>query len=342
MSTDRIVEEVEGDRQNFESLGCAVLMADGWRITLTALPSTRNLMRAFEGTTGYAITHLGRIEREDGALFTGRRAEDLLDALHYFLSFARGFWTPPILPVGLTSDGQLAWEQWVIGKTHAWEYVPSWFDAKHGQLLAKVFPGFWNLWSSEAWHDPLRESIDWYLRSNTNGGDMGIILSQAALERLTYAYAVPNQGLPKFFPCPEQKKAREKKHRKQTKFEDLPASRKIFEVFSRLEIPVEIPEQLRSMRRTAEERSRKCGPQAFTYMRNKIVHASTLRAKEWMTILYETWSLGQWYVELLLLRLCRHTGEYSNRLEPGRMGDVTPVPWAGNEIATHSIDLGPD
>lgn len=308
-SGNRIVESKSGKRWHSQVLGCATLVADGWRITISALPSTGDLVKALEEAGGYAITHVGVIEHVDGEAFNGGDAADLLDALHFFLSFARGFWTPPVLPIGLSQDGERVWEQWIIGRADSRMYWPSWFDERNGQLLAEVFPGFCRLWRSDIWHWAVREALQWYLWSNTNPGDAGIILTQAALELLAWTFAVKDR---KFVGADA--------------FRRLTAADKLRRILSSLNIPIAIPTELNLLASHAKKFNWLDGPQAFAHMRNETVHPHKKRRE--LADIYDGWKLGQWYVELILLALCGHVGKYSKRLGIQRRGTVIPVPWA--------------
>ncbi len=46
-----------------------VLRADGWLITLDSMPETGNIVKKLEKDSGYAITHVGKLERETGKFF---------------------------------------------------------------------------------------------------------------------------------------------------------------------------------------------------------------------------------------------------------------------------------
>ena len=77
-----------------------MLKADNWRVTLDCIETSRDLENKLSSSGGYAITHIGKIERIDESEFEVTEAKNLLDALHYFFSFVRGIWSTPILPVG--------------------------------------------------------------------------------------------------------------------------------------------------------------------------------------------------------------------------------------------------
>lgn len=313
-SGNRILEDhLSG---SWRVLGCATLIADGWRITISALPSSGDLVKELSAIGGYGITHVGQMEHLDGGAFDGNVAEDLLNSLHFFLSFARGFQTPPVLPVGLDQNNQKVWEQWGIGQADSWKCALSWFDEHNGQLLAEVFPGFWRLWCNDSWQTALRGAVWWYLESNSNAGDRGIMMTQVALELLSWTLAV-----------------REKRLISAEAFRKLPASDKLRLILSSLNIPIDIPSELTVLAWHAKNFHWSDGPHAFAEIRNETVHPHHKKKGQLLEAKFECWKLGQWYLELIILALCGHTGKYSTRLAIQRPGEVTAVPWAAETIS---------
>ncbi len=127
----------EGKKQH--RIDRVTLSADGWRIALSLLVTTREHVKLLKESGGFAITQVGLVERDDEQAIGQRDAEEILTALHYFLSFAKGGWAAPILPVGFDRDSVCAWEMWGSGSCDSWRYVPSWFDTHHGNLLEDTF-----------------------------------------------------------------------------------------------------------------------------------------------------------------------------------------------------------
>ncbi len=77
------------------------LTAGDWKITLDELKNYDDTWRALEDNSGFGITHVGRLERSDNAPFGFEVARRVLRSLGWYLSFASGRWTGPILPRGL-------------------------------------------------------------------------------------------------------------------------------------------------------------------------------------------------------------------------------------------------
>ena len=155
--------------------------ADGWQVTLEGVENARDLISSLGTCAGCAFTHVGRAERADGATFDAAAVADLLDALFYFLSFARGQWSPALLPVGLDAQGNRVWERWDARQTSDWRFRYSWFPEFLPGCLADIFPGFMHLWKGD-WNQTLRVAIHWYIESNAQAGAIeGLLYSSNSL-----------------------------------------------------------------------------------------------------------------------------------------------------------------
>jgi hypothetical protein len=262
---------------------------------------------------------VGQVAREDGADFTSEQIEDLLSCLCYFLSFALGRWAGPTLPIGFDRDGNLVFEEWGMRRTAGgpWNGSYSWLDKRHSELLAQVFPGFVTLWKNATWREPLTHALYWYLGASDRGvgigNDTGLILAQTALELFAWTHCVQDRKMV----SPGAFKPRA-----------LTAADKLRLLASSLGIPKEIPPVLSALLGRPGKKWED-GMDAITAIRNSLVHPDG--ANESVGTYYEAYNLSLWYIDLILLRLCGHKGNYANRLVPSRMvGTVEPVPWAGS------------
>jgi hypothetical protein len=92
--------------------GRVTLKADSWKITIAATEHTDKLIESLKSKGGYAITHMGQVEREDGSAFSSEMLSRLLSALHQFLSFAFGRWAGVALAIGVDAQGNRCHEEW--------------------------------------------------------------------------------------------------------------------------------------------------------------------------------------------------------------------------------------
>lgn len=299
----------------------SILKADGWIITIAAMDKTDDLCEALDRQGGYIVTHMGRIEREDGSAFTSDQLDDILRCMHYFLSFALGRWAGVALPVGLDKAGNRVFEEWgtpivAAGARHG---TCSWFDDIHAELLSEVFGGFMVLWKDKTWSAAFREALHWYLGANERGTgitvEMGLILAQTALELLAWTHCVQSRKMisaDAFEP------------------RGLSAADKIRLLASSLGIPLDIPASLPALRAKRGSRWQDAAD-AITGIRNAVVHPR-VKKNVLHDSYYQAWNLSMWYLDMVLLRLCRHTGKYANRLvTPRWAGQVESVPWTKSE-----------
>ena len=302
--------------QTFRRCGRVVLRAGGWTVTIAATDRTKELTDGLKAQGGYVITHTGQITRDDEATFSTEEVSEFLNCLHYFVSFALGRWAGVALPVGFDPDGKWVFEEWGLRVTAdgPWRGGTSWFDAHHSELLSQVFPGFVTLWMNKLWQKALSDAFYWYLGASDRrvgiGVDAGLILAQTALELLAWTYCV-----------------RDRKMISETGFQrTLSAADKLRLLASSLDIPLAIPSNLSALHGRPGKKWLDA-MDAITGIRNSLIHPSAHRPVLDFTY-FEAWKLSLWYIDLVLLRLCGHTGEYANRLHQRWTGQVEPVPWA--------------
>jgi hypothetical protein len=312
---DNLGSAVRDEKGTKTWLSRSVMEAGEWRITIDKIENYRKIFDNLKETGGFAITHVGKLERLDGGRFSGNKSAKLFEALFRYLSFCRGSWVAPILPIGFDANGARVWEIWRAWKIERWRYIPTWFNGASEEGLSKGFPGFYRLWVDEMWKESLLLSNHWYVESNmTAGGVEGsIILSQAAFELLGWAHLV------------EDRMALSEKG-----YEKLDAADKMRLLLSTCGIPALIPPSLSTLTSSArlKENQWKDGPQALTEIRNALVHSNPAKRKkvfdENMTLVHEAWELSLWYLELILLKAMGYLGNYSNR--------IARVEWKGQEV----------
>jgi hypothetical protein len=283
---------------------------DVWKIELQELPEASEFIEKMKLDGGSAITHVGRLIRKDNRSFSISSGTKALGKLYLFLSFVRGGWTPPLLCVGLNREADRIYEDWGQRLATPWEGRTSWFDVHHGEWMAKLYPGFVQLLDDAAMGKAVSSALYWYLRSNRGGAgfgiDSGIILSQAALERLSTAYlGVRRMATPK----------------------NENAAQRLREMMRLLKIPRTIPRETSYLRVEKRKQRWSDGPEALTRVRNELIHPGRLKLKIGKVV-PDIWRLARWYFELIVLRLAAYDGDYSNRLKSRWVGEFEPVPWA--------------
>lgn len=299
--------------------GQAIMECDEWRITLQHLQSADNkYYETLKSLGGYGFTHVGEMTRKDGGTFKVNDLKDHLEKMRWWLSFCRGFWVGALLPVGMGLDDFRRWWDWQDYKIDQTQTVMTWANPYSESFLEDTYPGFIKRINRDQWKEPTQLSIWWYLASNTRAGGMegSIILTQSAFELLAWTLFVE-----------------ERKVLSSNSFKELSGSEKIRRLLTAAGIPIAIPDYLTSLCKMAHSNAWHDGPQTLTKFRNGFTHPE--RRKRQVVVeaeglaLFEAWSLGLWYLELLLLWLFDFNGLYINRLrrEVPRSDAVERVPW---------------
>ncbi|MBN3887917.1 MAG: hypothetical protein HWQ43_01620 [Nostoc sp. JL31] len=301
--------------------GRLILEAESWYISIDRLENFGNIMKSLKSKGGYAITHVGTLERSDKKPFTTEEADDVLEDLHWFLSFSRGFRTSPILLVGYDNSGEKVWEKCTSYTTSPWRSVHSWFaDSQESCSLSKLFPGFLNRWRSTIWNQPIRFAIHWYLESIAQAGAIqgSIVLMQAAFEILAWTLLVEEKAIIS-----------------QQEFKKLPAAEQLRRLLSQCGVPLKVPDSLTDLLKASKEKELNWvdGAQALTEIRNAIVHPNPKKRQKYLNQRFpeqiDAYKLGLWYLELILLHLFEYKGKYFNRIANKEFyrENIEVVPW---------------
>ena len=283
------------------------LRAVGWLVTIDSVPHASSLRSELKEVGGFGLTHTGWIERHKKAAFTAGQANELMKALHFFLSFVRGARTGPILPMAFDSEGRPVWRAWWCPRVAPWAERDGWFSHGDAGALSDLFQNFAARWANSRKRAPLKAAIHWYLETNRQSGGLegSLILAQAALELLASISGHTSGGK---------------------------ASDRIRALLNWASVSAELPAQLGSLRQAAKDWGIEDGPHAITRIRNALTHAGGYQRLDGAPklFMFEAWTLALWYVELALLRLFNYQGRYSNRLWISRgQWETESMPWLG-------------
>jgi hypothetical protein len=292
-------------------LGRAVLQCDDWLIEIQELPNTKKIVQQLKENGGSGITHVIKLQRKEKRSFSVSALWKVINDLHRFLSFARGQWTSLFGPVGFDARDAVAYESWGTLLSAPWQSGFAWLDIHHGECLAQAYPGFIALLRNPELGDAACSGLYWYLRSNRGGDgagvDSGLILSQAALERIAVAVlTAAGRRIPQY------------------------AHEKIREACRELSIPVDLPQHYSELHKATRLGGITDSIDAITRVRNELVHPKRKMKVKLGPLIVPCWQLSQWYIELFLLKMSGYQGVYSNRLSAKWVGQVEPVPWTSN------------
>ena len=283
------------------------LRAPPWLARIEPVPGRRDLETALRADGGYAVTHKGWVQHSDGKGFSEDDTQLFLRGLDHFLSFACGSRCAIVNVVGLNSRGNEAWKRWGSHGVSSWRLRRTWVDITIGDALPKIFGEFWLNYSSTSKH--LDRVLGWYVSSNeAEALDLSIVLSQIVLELLTTLMTIDEN--------------------KENKMGERIAS-----MLCEQGIDPQIPLPCSALRALANEHGFVHGAHTIVEIRNSIVHSNSKLELHSNGILREAKELGLWYIELLLLRKFKYSGEFASRLaEVQRAGATELVPWAKEAI----------
>ena len=292
------------------------LNAHPWSIEIVADDSLMSMHYSLMRRGGSAITHTGVIKRTDGLKYRADDVLPLVNALHLFLSFARGSYCGVTLLKGFAAnpDKDCVWEQWGTYKVEPWRReLQVWTDGLNSHTIAPVFEGLWNLLNDPNQSDTITQVINWYLRSNESiEPEVSIVLTQAALERLAN-HTVGGKEI-----VLENETGEEYTR-------DW-----IVRALKCMGIDTVLPTESIELNRLGGSRNWLHGPQALVSIRNKLVHPNKTDNAISESALLEARALGLHYVELMLLKLTGHNGNYLNRSKNQHHyhSQIETVPWA--------------
>lgn len=301
---------------NFHLKREALVSIDGWHIKITPVAESEKTIKSLKLQGGYAITHHAEIIVKDEKILTVKRIASILEGIYYFFSFARGFWTYPVLFRGYNDKKELIWEDYNISQkpmntqSTDWQNVATWLDAQDNAGLEELSEKFFRKWLDERWYNSLRTAIYWYINANIGrrGIEGAIIQNQAAFELISWHVFV------------EIRKALSEEG-----FKKLPAHDKIRLLLSETCLPNEVPQSLKHLYMIVKGNKNLVASKIITEIRNKLVHP---KKEDSSKEIGDCWTLAQWALSLVILNLLGYSGNYRNRLsEERREGRTEEVPW---------------
>ncbi len=308
--------------ENHRWLGATEMEYGPWRIDITEIPTFFENRKILEQEDGYSVSHTGSIKHSDGETFSVREAENILTGLRTFLSFASGSVCGLTLVKAVDKyDRELVLE-WGTSHVEPWSQgTRSWLPIiDGGDSLSQLFPGFWHFYDNPDWRNTLSTVIDWYFNSSNSPAHVGIILTQAALESLSYKI------IREKLPAEEIKKL-------------STGGKKLRKLLEIIEIDKEIPSLCEGLKNFSRKKiklrrdeNKSCymgdGPEAIVQIRNDLIHAEKKHSPISAEAQIDAIRLSRWYIELILLKKFGYQGRYMN----GLRNQYEHVPWVDKNL----------
>ncbi|NVK83604.1 MAG: hypothetical protein HWE21_04745 [Cytophagia bacterium] len=167
--------------------GVLLMHWDDYQIQLKPVDGHFNKYKRLKEIGGYIITHSGELTRTEGKRSINKHKWDQIsDGLSFFLSFACGALTRPILEEGYLKERNV-WKD-VSGRLlrRYKGYFESVLSKRDADFLIEYWPKFMAIWVDEKQRPVLRDVLHWYLeaKSNSDYSNNSIVLSQISLEIL--------------------------------------------------------------------------------------------------------------------------------------------------------------
>lgn len=160
-----------------------------WKITLDKKPNFNDIRKNLNHTKGFAITHIGKIEKHDGKTFAAKDADFLLESLFWLLSFCCSRFIGIPIQWGFYKN-QLVWKKYINHPVSHWrENLYPWFPENKPQCLNYLLPSFTQKFLDPLWKKALKVSIKWLIQSQERPlcpGD--IVLIKSALDMLSQCF----------------------------------------------------------------------------------------------------------------------------------------------------------
>lgn len=285
------------------------LKTDKLSLEITSVSDLKDRLDKIRQTNGYSITHTALLEKEDGTPFNVKNANLFISSLTPFFSFIKGSWCTPVCPVGFDKLGKRVWESWAPPPSSPFQKPLSWLNTPpNEETLQTIFAGYSKCLQDTSMRETIYESLEWYVNSNkTDNLEANLILTQAALERLSYEFMVNKKK------CISIKGFKDR----------LYASDRIRLLLSYMGIPLSIPKNILD---SAGKNTKKWEdfPHALTEIRNGIVHPDKKESNGKKTI-FHAWNAGMWVLEVIYLKAFGYSGKYFNR-SSGYLDEVSAGP----------------
>lgn len=278
-----------------------ILIDDDSKIIIDKYPDYIFLKQKLTESNGFQLLYTGRLELKNRKKISYEQIQEKLEALSIFLTFVNGSTISPLFRYGFIGNS-VAWKSSTPYINDSYSYVYSWVTNQENNGLPNLWKNFNMLWQNQNDQECIKIIINWYTIANQNKAliEGSIVLIQNALELLFHWLIAEKYN-----------------YMTSTDADNISATSKIGFLLSHYNISPEIPEEFRGLTKYSKQNNITNGPEAFTRIRNCIVHPSRKKRKTLKELennsKVESLHLGLWYVELILLKHLNFKGEYLNR-----------------------------
>ncbi|MGM0928838.1 MAG: hypothetical protein ACQEXN_03900 [Actinomycetota bacterium] len=288
-----------------------------WSITIDARPNLSKVYADAKRQHSFALTHVMELRRADSAIFDAPAAKELLEALHYGVSFALGRWSSPAIRVGLTADGVPQWTEWApVHTDHPAKGSLGWWNKTRAADLEEALLTYANRWS-----DPKRQrSLRFLTTSAILAMESGfveqrIMTAVAALKHLSWVTEILEAEVP------------------EAKWMGFKTSKRLRRLLDQASIGLGVsPENSPRLAEYAKHANID-GPEAVTRIRHALTHPKdTADIYEVPGLIAEAARLATRYLNLGTLYWLGYTGSVVDGTKRGGWyGQSDLVPWVNRQ-----------
>lgn len=280
----------------------------------TTGPDLREVLPKAADLDSCVLTHVMEVRRSDTSPFTPDQAKHLLWGLQCAVSFARGHWAYPAVPVGFDKSGGAVWSEWRPGFAEPARDGLGWWNEHRPQDLWQMVDLF-----LAHWLDPDRQkalqfaTISAVSAVETGFVEQRLLTAVTGLELLSWVIDV------------RERKINEDRWTSKSAYERL---RKLL---TEARVPLGIdPDRSPDLAALATSLGYRDGAEAIIKIRHSLTHPKDnahLYAVD--KALAEAHLLSLRYLELVLLHRIGYRGHVHDRTHRGRWSGASQrVPWA--------------
>lgn len=293
-------------------------------ITIDKMYDFDNREKLLRKTGGYLPLYWGELIPKSNSINLDE-STGVFDCFDQFISFLNGRRVSAIFIQGIC-DEEVIWTNYNNANVALYQNVSSWPPDFSIEGLKEMWSIFQELYKREGDEHFLKAIINWYVEANEKTSlqslpfpiENAIVMAQNALELLYNYWLIEYKRII---------------IGKET--ESMSAANKIRLILSQSKIKSDfVPSEFRGISKLITDNSDlKDAVDAIVYIRNSIVHSQLSKRQKLNTIDLETkmeaLTFSVWIIEVSLLNILKHNGQYSNRVKIAKWKgeDLSSLPW---------------
>ncbi|WP_157843072.1 hypothetical protein [Bacillus sp. FJAT-44742] len=296
---------------NYHYNGGITIEHEDWKITLQLRHDykDRGIFPHLKDRNGHNITHIIKIEKEDGSKFKKSEVNEIEEIFVWIFTLCAGRHIGMPIKIGKTKEGE-EYREFSVPLMSPYSEVPNWFPKHKGSVIEDLFHSLAFKFNDEFLKRIIKETVHWYVEAlNATFIENKTINSQIALEKLSFVLLT--QQTPQII--------------SKTQFDKNNFQKNLETILDELSIKTDLNGEHKKFSNHFDS-----GPHLLVKFRNNIAHPKRNSRME-SYVIHDKFlinQLGMYYTELLLLNLIGYGGIFTNRLKfPSWEGEYDELPW---------------